>query len=104
MRNTGSLFLQTCWRAGSAALGLAFLLGLVAIVGTSSAQAQDGKHPDSGVIMDAKGNLYGTTSYGGDFNCTPPNGCGTVFKLDTTGKETVLHSFNGTDGRGLKQV
>lgn len=34
------------------------------------------------------GNLYGTT-YGGG-KC-----CGVVFKLDTTGKETVLHIFSG---------
>ena len=43
--------------------------------------------------MDERGNLYGTTSDGGDFKA------GTVFKLDTSGKETVLHSFNGKDGR-----
>jgi uncharacterized repeat protein (TIGR03803 family) len=45
--------------------------------------------------MDKAGNLFGTTSYGGDGTCqsVPPLGCGTVFKLDTSGHETVLHSF-----------
>ena len=43
--------------------------------------------------MDAAGNLYGTTSYGGT------NGVGTVFKLDPAGQETVLHSFSGRDGK-----
>lgn len=52
----------------------------------------DGANPRAGVILDARGTLYGTTEAGGAF------GYGTVFKLETTGKETVLHSFTGGDG------
>jgi uncharacterized repeat protein (TIGR03803 family) len=53
----------------------------------------DGSAPSSGLIRDAVGNLYGTTLGGG------ANGDGTVFKLDPTGRETVLHSFaGGADG------
>jgi uncharacterized repeat protein (TIGR03803 family) len=53
----------------------------------------DGQDPHAGVIRDAAGNLYGTTTNGG------AHGWGAVFKLDTTGKETVLHSFTGgSDG------
>jgi len=46
--------------------------------------------------MDATGKVYGTTSHGGDPTCA----CGVVFKLTTTGKETLLHTFKGgtTDG------
>jgi uncharacterized repeat protein (TIGR03803 family) len=56
----------------------------------------DGGIPTTGVILDSAGNLYGTTSEGGlgRFDC--PFGCGTVFKLDTAGNETVLHSFGET--------
>jgi uncharacterized repeat protein (TIGR03803 family) len=56
----------------------------------------DGASPLAELIMDAEGNLYGTTDYGGDVNC----GCGVVFKLNRKGKETVLHTFAGypTDG------
>jgi len=55
----------------------------------------DGEHPIAGLIRDSAGNLYGTTYWGGASNC------GTVFKVDTTGKETVLYSFTGgTDGQG----
>jgi len=51
------------------------------------------------VIEDPKGNLYGTTPYGGDLSCGTGFGCGVVFKLSSTGKETVLHTFKGgTDG------
>jgi uncharacterized repeat protein (TIGR03803 family) len=55
----------------------------------------DGARPSGALLRDAQGNLYGTTLSGGyDF------GLGTVFKVDNTGKETVLLDFNGTDGFG----
>jgi uncharacterized repeat protein (TIGR03803 family) len=41
----------------------------------------DGAYPDGGVIIDASGNLYGTTGDGGDMSCNPPYGCGVVFEL-----------------------
>jgi uncharacterized repeat protein (TIGR03803 family) len=55
----------------------------------------DGSSPQAGVIRDSAGNLYGTTLYGGGGNCTFGHGCGVVFKLGTTGHETVLYSFTG---------
>jgi uncharacterized repeat protein (TIGR03803 family) len=59
----------------------------------------DGATPQANVILDSEGNIYGTTVFGGDMNC-PINtiGCGTVFKIDTSGNETVLHAFDATDG------
>ncbi|HSZ61939.1 MAG TPA: choice-of-anchor tandem repeat GloVer-containing protein [Terriglobales bacterium] len=54
----------------------------------------DGNHPDGGVVMDGQGNLYGTTYKGGTANY------GTVYEVDTSGKETVLHSFTGVNGDG----
>jgi uncharacterized repeat protein (TIGR03803 family) len=64
----------------------------------------DGALPISGLTWNAAGNLYGTTLYGGatGTECQmpgQPTGCGVVFKLDATGKETVLYTFvGGTDG------
>ena len=46
------------------------------------------------VILDTAGNLYGTTFTGGNLHCDR-DGCGVVFKLDTNGKESVLHAFSG---------
>jgi len=55
----------------------------------------DGMAPDGGLILDAAGSVYGTTSSGG------AHGAGTIFRVDTSGKETVLYSFTGgTDGSG----
>lgn len=58
-------------------------------------QAGDGINPVSGVILDGKGNLYGTTPYG------PRNAGGTVFELSPAGSawaETILYKFTGPDG------
>jgi uncharacterized repeat protein (TIGR03803 family) len=56
----------------------------------------DGGEPWAGLIRDAAGNLYGTTSTGGTGRC----GCGgVVFKIDPSGRETVLYRFaGGKDG------
>src|SRR5271157_3231541 len=54
----------------------------------------DGANPEAGLVPDAQGNLYGTTDAGGASNA------GTVFKVDTTGNETVLYSFTGAGGDG----
>jgi uncharacterized repeat protein (TIGR03803 family) len=57
----------------------------------------DGGSPYAGLIEDAAGNFYGTTSSGG------VSGAGTVFELARDRSETVLHSFTGgTDGGNPK--
>jgi uncharacterized repeat protein (TIGR03803 family) len=66
----------------------------------SASGCTDGQQPEGGpLVRDSAGNIYGTTLFGGaSRNCTGV-GCGAVFKLDASGKESVLHSFsNGTDG------
>ncbi len=59
----------------------------------------DGSSPYEGLVRDAAGNLYGTTWSGGVAMCNAGAGCGTVFKVNSTGKETILHRFGAaTDG------
>ena len=53
----------------------------------------DGALPGA-LIQDAEGNLYGTTRGGGP-PCDGPFTCGTIFKVDANGKETVLYTFEG---------
>jgi uncharacterized repeat protein (TIGR03803 family) len=48
---------------------------------------RDGDVPAAGLIRDSNGNLFGTTMLGGRSNR------GTVFKIDPSHNETVLHSF-----------
>jgi uncharacterized repeat protein (TIGR03803 family) len=62
------------------------------IHGFSQANA-DGGNPAGSVVLDAAGNIYGTTSNGGSA------GCGIVYQLSRTKggtwKETILHNFEG---------
>jgi len=52
-------------------------------------------------VIDSKGNLFGTTQWGGNFSCNTEVGCGTVYELAHTGKYKVLHKFTGkSDGMG----
>jgi len=104
-----------CRRVAGAVLALAIML-VPAVVASRSAQGQtyfvvhsftgapDGTYPRAGLVRDSRGNLYGTTENGGDPACDGGNGCGTVFKVDTTGKEAVLYSFTGTAGDGIFPV
>jgi uncharacterized repeat protein (TIGR03803 family) len=62
----------------------------------SESGCSDGASPYGSLIMDRSGNFYGTTTAGGTEACNPT--CGTVFKLSKKGKETVLHSFDLSDG------
>jgi uncharacterized repeat protein (TIGR03803 family) len=64
----------------------------------------DGDHPNSGVVLDSKGRLFGTTVGGGD-----PSGDGTVYRLASSNKilwkETLLQTFkNSGDPNGANPM
>ncbi len=76
--------------------------GVETVLYSFAGNLKDGAYPRGGpLVQDAVGNLYGTTYYGGTGTCTDGFGfgCGTVFKVDANGTETVLHSFTGGDGQ-----
>jgi uncharacterized repeat protein (TIGR03803 family) len=93
----GSVILDAAGNLYGTTSGLPLFAGTVFTVEKSGRQTVlysftgglDGGTPEAGLIQDAAGNLYGTTVFGGAF------GRGVVFKLDTVGKESVLHSFKG---------
>jgi len=62
----------------------------------------DGVQPQGSLIRDDAGNLYGVTRYGGGGGCSagPIQGCGTVFKIDSGGKESVIYAFQAGDDGG----
>ena len=93
------------WKSLTDILALLAVLALVTVTPPSTyAQTltvlhtftggSDGAYPHASLVMDAKGNLYGTTYRGG------PANAGTVFEVNSDGVESVLHTFTGgtTDG------
>ena len=60
----------------------------------------DGGLPTGRLTIDANGNLHGVTELGGDSKCN----CGVVFRLDSSGNETVVHKFFGGGGGSFPQV
>jgi uncharacterized repeat protein (TIGR03803 family) len=65
---------------------------LYKFTGNCGQSSQDGFFPTAAPVMDAAGNLYGTTVEGGPaFQCF-----GTAFKVSSARKETVLHDFGGS--------
>jgi uncharacterized repeat protein (TIGR03803 family) len=63
----------------------------------------DGVDPMGGLVVDSTGNLYGTTNAGGNpglYCSSISGGCGTVFKIDPSGNETILHSFQAVGSGG----
>jgi uncharacterized repeat protein (TIGR03803 family) len=98
---TGNLY-GTTWTGGDSNLGTVYKISNVSghwaeSVLYSFQDIADGGNPVGGVIFDAEGNLYGTTSYGGTY------AYGTVYKLSPSSSGTwtksVLYSFRGgSDG------
>jgi uncharacterized repeat protein (TIGR03803 family) len=101
-------------RAAASALALMLTLGTAAALHAQQSAAQsaerplagtysllysfqcdpDGGYPQSALVRDSSGNLYGTTEAGGQY------GYGIVFKVTPSGSETVLHSFTGPPSDG----
>jgi uncharacterized repeat protein (TIGR03803 family) len=52
------------------------------------------------ITRDKSGNLYVSNWDGGDLDCESGMGCGTIFKVDRTGNQTILHTFTGEADSG----
>jgi uncharacterized repeat protein (TIGR03803 family) len=64
----------------------------------SQTECADGQWPFAGLLIDERGDLYGTTYLGGNTNSCTCCGCGTIFRITTTGKERVFQ-FTNTGGQ-----
>lgn len=95
----GNLY-GTTGDGGDSGLGTAFKLTPLGAKTTLHhfSGGSDGSHPNSDLVADAEGNLYGTTTGGGVTGFGGPpclDGCGTVFKIAPDGQESVLYAFRG---------
>lgn len=94
MDSSGNLYGTTQYGGGSSYSGAVYKLSPAGqeTVLYSFTGYTDGSNPHGGVILDASGNVYGTTYFGGSTQA------GVVFKVSPAGQETVLHTFKGPDG------
>lgn len=102
IRDTAGNLYGTASAFGSSGYGTVFKLdtsGTLTVLHSFTGGTTDGLYPYGGLLQDKAGNLYGTTTQGGGTGCYG-QGCGTVFKVDTSGTETVLHSFAGYPSDG----
>lgn len=69
-------------------------------------EVPDGAGPLGALVRDSAGNMYGTTYYGGTGSCDDGNGigCGVIFKVTSTGQESVLYNFTGTPDGAYPQA
>jgi len=75
---------------GGVGMGTVFKVspvGTETVLHTFAGPPSDGEYPVASLILDAAGNLYGTTPDGGEF------GGGTVFEVTATGTESILYNF-----------
>jgi len=99
---------ETFWIAATVILGcsLAVSQQYKVLWSFGGAAAGDGAQPLGGLVLDAKGNLYGTTEYGGSSSSPdcPNVGCGSVFELspsqDSGWTETTIYSFCTNSSNG----
>jgi uncharacterized repeat protein (TIGR03803 family) len=88
--SAGNLY-GTTSAGGTSNLGTVFKLATTqeTVLHSFTGPPDDGASPYAGLVGDSDGNFYGTTSAGGASNS------GVVFKVTSTGAETVLYSFTG---------
>lgn len=94
MDSAGNLY-GTANNCGASHVGMVWKVspkGKETVLHNFAGGASDGAEPIAGLIMDAKGNLYGDTYQGGSASL------GTVYKLNKKGTLTLLHTFTGPDG------
>ncbi len=96
---------RICAALSFAGVAAVFLTGAVqpsayAVLGFFGSGPGDGYELYAPVIFGSDGALYGTTTNGG--TVVKPGacrlGCGTVFRLDQSGRHATLHDFSGGDG------
>lgn len=93
VQGTSGALYGTTYQGGAHSNGTVFSVttsGTQTIVYSFKGGTTDGANPTGGLTLGTDGNFYGTTQQGGT------KSSGIVFKMTSSGTETILHNFNGT--------
>jgi uncharacterized repeat protein (TIGR03803 family) len=69
------------------------LAGVESVLYSFGTSLADGIAPQGPLVQGSDGALYGTTASGGGGTCGGSYGCGTVFRLDSSGMVSVIYAF-----------
>jgi uncharacterized repeat protein (TIGR03803 family) len=101
VQGSGGDFYGTTASGGEHFQGTVFRItssGTLTVLHSFSGSPAQGAVPFAALVQGSDGNFYGTTALGG------AHFKGTVFKIDSTGSLTTLHSFSGSPGDGANPV
>src|SRR5271165_43180 len=90
----GNLYGTTAY-GGTYGNGVVFKLagGILTTLHSFNSDGGDGYNPDAGVVLDTKGNVYGTAPGGGAY------GYGVLYEITAAGQYSILYNFtSGADG------
>jgi uncharacterized repeat protein (TIGR03803 family) len=88
-----------CWGTVFQVMGNGTLTTLYNFCKGEDSPCPDGANPEAGLIQASDGDFYGTTFSGGAITSACDGlGCGTVFKITSSGTLTPLHSFCAQSG------
>jgi uncharacterized repeat protein (TIGR03803 family) len=93
-------FYGTAVAGGTANSGVVFKMtptGRLTVVHNMNGTT-DGASPFAGLVQATDGSLYGASTQGGAVSANCPGGCGTLFKITSAGKFTVLYNFDYSTG------
>ena len=101
LQGSDSNFYGTTASGGAHFQGTVFRItpsGALTVLHSFSGHPGEGAVPFAALVQGSDGNFYGTTALGG------AHSKGTVFKIDSAGSLTMLHSFSGSPGEGANPV
>ncbi len=102
---TDGNFYGTTSGGGSFGFGTVFKMdsaGSITTLHSFVGSPAEGAYPAAGLVQGVDGNFYSTTRSGGTGGCA--GGCGTVFRIDSSGHLIILHSFAGPPGEGSAPI
>ena len=107
VRDVKGNFYSTTYSGGQSGYGVVFKLapsGKETVLHYFTGPPNDGVAPwDVTLLPGPSGVFYGTASEGGSGECREGNPlCGVVFAIDSAGKETIVHNFQGGPEDGLQ--